>query len=531
MNTERILELQATRGAKTVGRETVHKTIEMVISDCRKFIQDQSDDYREMEPGQKRNEIKRLIISYVMGNPVAVEGYTTEDGAPDTNKLVDKLIEEITDYGILTNAMLDPDIYEIRCNGREIKVEVKGLIQDLTDKDGNIVTFESVEQQDIVLRKLLGDVRLTPKDALVNARTIEGYRIAAVHSTAISSDPDNPSGDVYHAFVLRKFKKIRMTLGDIAKRKTMSDDMARLLSLMAAGGFTFFTVGPTASGKTTTNNAILQEVPDNIRTLLIQNPSEINLLKKDATGRVMNDVLHLEARDMEHPTPNDPTMVNELDHALRLSPTFVCLGEIRTDAEFAQGMKILLAGHSMNTTFHAASGYGAISRYLSAYLAGSGNKPAYLALQDLTSYVDFVIVQRFLRDGNRKVVEISEVVGIDPENEMKPLLNTLYEFKFEDGSEHDATGRVTKIAGHHQRVGKLSDKAVKRLFEAGVPRDKYDFLLNEPDPEHPDTETYTGMKISDYGENGPENREALRGEVKTSVPSFGVDSSGALGNL
>lgn len=501
MTPERILQIQSSRGAKAVGREVQHKSIELVISDCRKYIQDKSDSYRELEPELKRGVIKELIISYVMGNPVVVEGYTEADGSPDTNRLVDKLVEEITDYGILTNAMINPDIYEIRCNGKEIKVEVKGRIVDLLDKDGNIVSFDSVEQQDIVLRKTLGDVRLTPKDALVNARTIEGYRIAAVHSSAISRDPDNPSGDAYHAFVLRKFRKIKMSLADIVQQGTMSDNMGKLLSLMA-GGFTFFTVGPTASGKTTTNNAILQEVPDDIRTLLIQNPSEIDLLRKDSSGRVINDVLHLEAKDMEHPTPNDPTMVNELDHALRLSPTFVCLGEIRTDAEFTQGMKILLAGHSMNTTYHAASGYGAVSRYLSAYLGGSGNKPAYLALQDLTSYVDFVIVQRFLRDGRRKIVEISEVVGIDPDNEMKPLLNTIYKFKFGPNSEYGSDGKVKRIDGQHIRVGKLSERAVDKLYESGVPRERYEFLLKDVDLDNPEVETYTGQGVGSTGVTG-----------------------------
>lgn len=495
MDAERILQLQSSRGARPVGREVQHRSIESVLSDCRRFIQDKSDTYRELDPETKRNVIKELIVSYVMGNPMLVDGYTDENGSQDTNKLVDKLVEEITDYGVLTNAMINPDIYEIRCNGKEIKVELHGRIQDLTDKSGNIVSFESKEQQDIILRKLLGDVRLTPKDALVNARTIEGYRIAAVHSSAISADPENPAGDKYHVFVLRKFRRNKLRLADIAKYGTMSDNMARLLALMADGGFTFLTVGPTASGKTTTNNAILQEVPSDVRTVLIQNPSELDLLRKDVSGRVYNDVLQMEAKDIEHPTPNDPTMVNMLDHVLRLSPTFVCLGEIRTDQEFAQGMKILLAGHSMNTTFHAHNGKGAISRYLSAYLSCSGGKPANLALADLTRYVDFVVVQKILRDGTRKVIEISEVVGVDENNPLEPKINTIYKFKFESGSEYDESGRVTKIAGRHVRVGSLSQKAIDKLEEAGVQREKYEFLLKDPGQYAPEVETYTGVGI------------------------------------
>lgn len=71
------------------------------------------------------------------------------------------------------------------------------------------------------MRKFLGDTRLTPKDALISASTIEGYRIAAVHKSALSTDPNDPNGDKYHAFVLRKFKKTKMGLGDIVKYHTM----------------------------------------------------------------------------------------------------------------------------------------------------------------------------------------------------------------------------------------------------------------------------------------------------------------------
>lgn len=497
MVAERLLQIQSQRGAKVVGQEVDHRSFDNVLADCRKFIQDNSASYRELDPALKRNMIKELIISYVMNNPVLVDGYTDHEGNQDTNKLVDKLVEEITDYGILTNAMYDPEIYEIRCNGKEIKVERRGRIVDLTDLSGQVVSFSSVEQQDIVLRKMLGDVRLTPKDALVNARTIEGYRIAAVHWSATSADPDNPSGDRYNAFVLRKFKKSKLTLADITRGGTMSDGMGKLLSLLAEAGFTFMTVGPTASGKTTTNNAILREIPNDIRTVLIQNPSEIDLLVKDASGRVVNDVLQLEAKDIVKATPNDPTMVNMLDHVLRLSPTFVALGEIRTDQEFAQGMKILLAGHSMNTTFHAESGQGAISRYLSAYLSCSGNKPAYLALKDLTTYIDFIIVQKILRDGTRKIIEISEVTGVSPENNMDPQINKIYEFRTDGKNEYCEDGRLKHIGGKHVRVSKLSDMCRQKMMLAGINMDKYQELFEDPKPD--EIEEYTGVGVGKFG--------------------------------
>ena len=86
MDSERILEVQSKRGAKGIGKETGQKSLESVISECRRFIQDNSDSYRDLDADKKRAAIKSLILKYVMNNPVIVEGYTDENNRPDTNK-------------------------------------------------------------------------------------------------------------------------------------------------------------------------------------------------------------------------------------------------------------------------------------------------------------------------------------------------------------------------------------------------------------------------------------------------------------
>ena len=504
MDIRKLLDLQTQRGAKITsvgGKQT--KTLEFVTNDCRKVIEEQSDKYRDLDALEKKEAIKNIIFDYVMDTKPLVEGFLDGENNPDTLKLVDRLIEDITDYGPLTAAINNEDINEIRCNGKEIKVEIGGKIRDYRDKDGNIVSFESPEQQEITLRKLLGDVRLTPKDALVNARTLEGYRMAAVHSSALSPDPNDPMAEKYHAFVLRKFKKSKFTLGDIVRFGTMSDDMARLLSLCTAGSLTFFTVGPTASGKTTTNNAILQSMPATTRVILLQNPSEIDLRFKDATGRIYNDVLHIEATEKENPTPTDATMANSMDMTLRLSPTYVALGEIRTNMEFKQAMKIMNAGHPINTTYHAEDSVGAISRFLSAYLAESGNEPSHLALKTLAGLVNIIIVQKILRDGTRKVIQISEVVGINPNNENEAIINDLYVFDIDEDPIYDENGNLVEIRGKHKKVGEISDALVNKLLIEGIPRSKLEFLTSSEGNDK--EQTYSGNNIDDYWVGGSNN--------------------------
>lgn len=498
MEVTRIAAIQSERGVGVSTAEaTGKKTLEGYLSECRDYLTKASDSYRELRGILKRKKLEDLINEFVLNNQnYQVEGYMTKDNKLSTDELARTLTDEILDYGILTEAMIDPDVFEIRANGKEIKIEKNGKIVDLRDTNGNILSFDSVTQQEVILRKLLGDVKLTPKDSLVNSRTVEGYRIAAVHSSAMSPDPGDPSAPLFNSFVLRKFKQSKLKLEDVVKFKTLSDNMARLLSLLPKGGLTWVTVGPTASGKTTTNNAILQEVPPTTRTVLVQNPSEIDLRFKDKNGRVYNDVLHLEGKDVENPTPMDATMQNIMHHVLRLSPTFVCFGELRTNMEFKLAMQIMQAGHPVNSTYHAETSNGAVGRFLTAYLAESGNEPSDLALRTLTDLLRVIVVQKIMRDGTRKILQISEVIGVDRTNPNVPILNDLYKFITTD-TEYDNQGNVKKINGYHKRVGVLSERTIEKLKLEGVNESQYDFLILPIDAN--EVEEYTGVNISNYG--------------------------------
>jgi len=459
MNSQDLMELSR-RGSGALASQSQEdgRAIEVVVADLRVYLGSVSN---RMDSTDK---IKHEIVNWVQNTRPVVNGYTNAS-------LIDRLTDDICNYGILTYAMQDPDVFEIRCNGRELKVEKKGRVQDYTDQNGKRLFFQTVEEQEVIMRKLLGDVRLSPKDQLVSGRTIEGYRIAANHYTAMSEDPDNPTAPKFCSFVLRKFQKSKMSVDDIVSKGTMTDEMGALLKLLTKGGLTFLTVGPTASGKTTTNNAILKSVPPTTRTVLVQNPSEIDIRHKDAQGLVSNDVLHLEAHEAENPLSTTATMENVMNQVLRLSPTFVCFGEIRTDGEFQQAMKIMQAGHPINATYHAKTVEGAIWRFVVAYMSASGNNNVALALQQICSLVQIIIVQKILRDGTRKIIEIGEIVGSQGE---KPIINILYKYETHPKeNEYDEKGEVTKIAGEHVRISGLSDSTIEVLKLEGVPYDEY----------------------------------------------------------
>ena len=126
MNQERLIGLQVARGAdsKSMQEATQSMTMEAYTTRCREFIKNNSNDYRYLEVEAKKDAIKKLITDYVNQNQsVSIENYTSGNRM-EVGKVIDKLVEDITDYGILSKAMENPDVYEIRANGKEIKVEI-----------------------------------------------------------------------------------------------------------------------------------------------------------------------------------------------------------------------------------------------------------------------------------------------------------------------------------------------------------------------------------------------------------------------
>ena len=102
-----------------------------------------------------------------------------------------------------------------------------------------------------------------------------------------------------------------------------------------------------------------------------------------------------------------------------------------------------------------------------------------------------------MRDGSRRIIQISEVIGVEPDDREKPLINDLFIFDIDREPEYDANGNVVKIHGTHRRVGKISSRLIRKFQLEGVAKSRYDFLLKEPD--QTEVETYTGLNIDRYG--------------------------------
>lgn len=465
--------------ANISGNKLTTMTFEECLKHCQQYVSKvASNFYRRIDDPKKKREItERYIIDYVETQKPEVEGYE------ELSALRNALIDEITQYGPITDAMEDPLIDEIRANGpQQIFVEKRGKTE-IWDK-----CFTDREHMERIIAKLIGvsKVRLTPRTPMVNARTIEGYRVNATHADI------SPYGSP--AFLIRKFKKYTLSPVEMIREKSFSVNMFELLSLMPKANLSWMTVGPTGSGKTTLNEVLIKQIDPLCRIITIENPAEYRLLRhknNDPNDRVINDVLQYECvPDDDDSSP--ATMENLLINAMRQSPHWIGPGELRSPGEFATALRAAQTGHYFFTTLHAEGDKEAIYRFLTAYLIRS-DEPAELALRNICTAVKFVVFQEKLADGTRKVTSISEVRGSEG---LVPIINQIYKFVPYDVEEDPTTGEVKAIVGKHKRVGSISEELVDKMMKSGIKRSKFEFLTLPVDPDEEEVYDTNGFKYN-----------------------------------
>jgi len=443
-------------------------TFDEALDLCHKYINKVATNaFRKESNLEKKRELTKSYIFEFVDTEKPVVQKPGNNSFFSIAELKNALIDEITHYGPITKAMEDPSIDEIRANGPDqIFVESAGKSYRWPQK------FNDREHMERIISKLIGvsKARLTPRVPMVNARTIEGYRVNATHADI--SPYDVP------AFVIRKFHKKSITPEMMMQNHSFSVNMYRLLTLIPKANLSWITVGPTGSGKTTLNEILIKEIDPMTRIITIENPSEMRLLRRkdnDENGEVINDVLQYECvPDDDDSSP--ATMENLLINSMRQSPHWIGPGELRTPGEFATALRAAQTGHYFFTTLHAEGDEEAIYRFLTAYLMVS-NEPAELALRNICSAVKFVIYQEKLADGTRKVTSISEILGSEG---LKPKINPIYKFICEDVEEDKDTHQVLKIIGKHKRVGMLSEKTQQIMLKSGIKRSRFDFLTVPP---------------------------------------------------
>jgi pilus assembly protein CpaF len=318
----------------------------------------------------------------------------------EENALTDDLTRRLTGLGFL-DLLLPP----ARTDLSEVALYSSGLLQVM--KKGS-VRWETVEMrpepEEIwrVLDRLLGpqNKSLNETNPSVNARMPAtpanpgGGRIKALHPV-IAPPGRNP------VINIRLYEQKPVRPEWILERGVVNEEMLDFLSHSVQNGARILICGGTRTGKTTLLSALCNFLPQGWRIVKIEDPEEIWIDRQT--------VQTLEARPQAIGTEVQPyTLANGVDDALRLSPDYLIVGEVR-DGQAAMALfRAMMTGHSGACTFHADHPEEAVER-MSTILGTDQRVGREAALQMISSSVD-LLVQIGIRQEVRRVTSISTIV-------------------------------------------------------------------------------------------------------------------------
>jgi pilus assembly protein CpaF len=329
---------------------------------------------------------------------------------------ITRVRSDLLGFGPLDKLLSEPGITEIMVNGPD---------QVFLERGGRLalsqVTFEDIHQVEQVIDRMVARVgrRIDESSPMVDARLEDGSRIHAVIPPASLSGP---------TLTIRRFAASGLEPEDLVQNGTLSTQMLNFLRVCVRARLNILIAGGTGSGKTTTLNALSSFIPDDERIITIEDAAELQLRQRH--------VISMETRPPNVEGRGQITVRDLVISSLRMRPDRLVVGECR-GGEALDMLQAMSTGHDGSlTTLHASSTHEAITRLETMVLMAGTDLPVRAIRNQIASSIDLVVQQARLRDGGRRVVSVSEVVGVE---DGEVILQELFRF---DQTGLDEAGRV-----------------------------------------------------------------------------------------
>ena len=254
---------------------------------------------------------------------------------------------------------------------------------------------------------------------MVDARLADGSRVNAIIP---------PVSLVGPTITIRKFSKTPLEISDLIKFNSLSHQMSNFLEACVKGKANIMVFGGTGSGKTTLLNTLSGFIPTNERIVTIEDAAELQLKQPH--------VVTLESRPPNVEGSGEITIRDLVRNSLRMRPDRIVVGEVRS-GEALDMLQAMNTGHDGSlTTAHANSSRDLLSRLETMVLMAGMGLPSRAIREQISSAFNIIVHQSRLRDGSRKVVGISEVMGMEGDT---IILQDIFVFEQEG---FDATGSI-----------------------------------------------------------------------------------------
>ena len=277
---------------------------------------------------------------------------------------------------------------------------------------------------------------------MVDARLPDGSRVNAV------VPPVALDGSL---LTIRKFAAEPLTIGHLIQFGTVTPQVADLLRLCVQGRLNVVVGGGAGSGKTTTLNVLSAFIPEDERIVTIEDAAELQLRQ--------DHVLRLESRPSNLEKRGEITIRDLVRNALRMRPDRIIVGEVRDGATLDM-LQAMNTGHEGSlTTVHSNSPRDTLSRLETMVMMADVELTQRAIREQMASAIDLIVHQSRLKDGTRRITQITEVQGMETE---VVVLQDVFRFDYQAGT--DDFGQPRGLL----RPTGLRPKFVERLSDRGI---------------------------------------------------------------
>jgi pilus assembly protein CpaF len=312
---------------------------------------------------------------------------------PERARMFEQIAAEILGFGPLQPLLEDETITEIMVNGaKNIYIERRGKIYRVP------MTFESNEHVMRIIERIVAPLgrRIDESSPYVDARLPDGSRVNAIIP---------PISLVGPVLTIRKFSKNPLTVDQLIQWGSISPECIGFLEACVKARVNMIISGGTGSGKTTLLNILSGYIPPDERIITIANAAELQLRQEH--------VVTLESRPTNIEGRGEVNIRQLVINALRMRPDRIIVGEIRDEAALDM-LQAMNTGHDGSmTTLHSNSPRDTLARLETMVLMAGMDLPSRAIREQVSSAIDLVVHQERLRDGTRKIVNVTEVTGME----------------------------------------------------------------------------------------------------------------------
>ena len=335
-------------------------------------------------------EVRRQIEE-IFGRVIDEEGLALTRA--ERVRMLEQITDEIIGLGPLEPLLRDETVTEIMVNGpRQVYIERAGRLE-LTN-----VVFQNDDHVMRIIDRIISPIgrRIDESSPMVDARLTDGSRVNAIIP---------PLSLIGPVITVRKFSASPFTVDDLIRFGTSTPEMFDFLRACVEARLNIFVSGGTGSGKTTTLNVLSSFIPNDERIITVEDAAELQLRQEH--------VVTLESRPSNIEGKGAVPIRELVKNCLRMRPDRIIVGECR-GGEALDMLQAMNTGHDGSmSTGHANSPRDMLARLETMVLMAGVDLPLRAIREQVSSAVDLIVHQSRLKDGTRRIVNITEVQGME----------------------------------------------------------------------------------------------------------------------